>query len=728
MKKNDLYIKSVISLFIVSLMFAGCSSTQNEWTVNKDKLPLKTGIEYLDIFMANGDSMIIRPQHLGIVNGLATVGISHDYVGVIDGFWAQPFVSSNFYIEPRIFGERIKTEHYTWLPYQAKRIGRVKGIVVTSTTTLVYGMRAGELTLNLKNTNQVKKVIPIQFIANDPFTYKSTLDYVTNWEFSAPKSQTTVTDIVDIKGIQRVQGEYAVALGGNLPGLWWEEPTRRFHGTITLDPGQEITTTMVFSIGKTGNAVNERDAILANPSGHVKKATDDYISRVENIYSRLPKFYSDNKDLEQFYNRSLCAFITNKAEAPELALNPHYSTGAVKGGCTCNYLWNFGQIREILPLLDPGADRAHILQYLRSDCVDKYFAFYPMTGKPFGAWYLVNHEKITGLTYDYIKLTGDADFLNITVKEGKTVLDLMIDCALFGDDVTKPVALINYAKYGSVNSHLELRRTDLGYEYSHVMPDANGRRYHTFFKVSELCKLAGKPQPFMMERAGQLKQLLKKELWEPEIKWFNFINGKEQKDLRWTIQMYKLFEGNVLDEEEKQGLLSHLNDEEFFSAYGLHSMSKKDPGYDQVDVDNGGGGICTSFPPLIAEFLYKGGNAEAADNIMKRILWWGRRMPYLGDSQVANEIDYRQDTPLQSDIDTGCLAQCILFGMFGIDTSFDGVITINPVNTKLAKKLEVRGLKIRGKSIDILVTGDKYNVVSGGKSLTANIGNPTVIK
>ena len=60
----------------------------------------------------------------------------------------------------------------------------------------------------------------------------------------------------------------------------------------------------------------------------------------------------------------------------------------------------------------------------------------------------------------------------------------MIDCALFGDDISKPVELINYAKYGSVNSHLELRRTDLGFEYSHVMPDANGRRYHTFYNDS----------------------------------------------------------------------------------------------------------------------------------------------------------------------------------------------------------------------------------------------------
>ena len=232
----------------------------------------------------------------------------------------------------------------------------------------------------------------------------------------------------------------------------------------------------------------------------------------------------------------------------------------------------------------------------------------------------------------------------------------------------------------------------------------------------------------MMERAEQLKQLLKKELWKPEIKWFSFINSKEQNDVRWTVQMYKLFEGNVLDEEEKQGLLSHLNEEEFFSAYGLHSMSKKDPGYDQVDVDNGGGGICTSFPPLIAEFLYKCGKAEAADNIVKRILWWGRRMPYLGDSMVANEIDYRQDTPLQSDIDSSCLAQCILFGMFGIDVAFNGVVTINPADTKLADKLTIKGLKIRGKIIDISVKGKKYEVSSEGKTYSANVGNPTVLR
>ena len=173
--------------------------------------------------------------------------------------------------------------------------------------------------------------------------------------------------------------------------------------------------------------------------------------------------------------------------------------------------------------------------------------------------------------------------------------------------------------------------------------------------------------------------------------------------------------------------MSHLNEQEFLSDYGLHSMSKLDIAYDQVDIDNGGGGNCTSFTPLKIEFLYNRGKTEVADKILESILWWGTRMPYFPDSEPANEIDYRQDTPLQSNISTGCLAQCILFGMFGIDVAFDGTITIDPVHSELASELSLKGLKIRGKVMDVAVTGDMYTVVTEDKSYEANIGDPIVI-
>ena len=357
-KRRFTIINSTI-LLVTILLLSDCS--QSTCTRNKNRIPLKSGNEYLDIFAGDGDSLIIRPQHLGIVNGMASVGIAHNYVGVVEGFWAAPFVSSDFYIELRIFGERIKTDHYTWLPFQTKRTGQVQDIVVTSSTTLIYGMRAGVLNLRLKNAGAQKICVPLQLIVNSPANYDATLDFILRWPFSAPVSKTPVKTMVDTQGIKRVQGDLSIALGGNLKGLGWEEPTRRFHGEVVLEPGQEISTHLVFSIGETETALKERDALLSDPDQCIEKATHVYISKVENIFNHLPRFYSDNKALEQFYNRSLSIFITNRAEIPENVLNPHYGTGAVKGGCTCNYLWDFGEVREILHLVDPEASKAHVI-------------------------------------------------------------------------------------------------------------------------------------------------------------------------------------------------------------------------------------------------------------------------------------------------------------------------------------------------------------------------------
>ena len=721
MKRTSIKLAAI--LIVSSILFSNCSQRQNEGAGNK--LPLKTGNEFLDIFLADGDRMITRPQHLGIVNGMASVGISHDYVGVLDGLWAIPLVSSDFYIEPRLWGERIKTEHYTWLPYQTNRIGSMNGIDIKSTTTLIYGMRAGVLTLKLRNTTKEEQIIPLQFRANNPFTYRVSLDKEEVWGFGAPRSKTVVTNLVDENGISRVQGEHAVVLGGDLEDLWWEEPTRRFHGKVNLKPGQEITTSLVFSIEKRENALQLRNEVLSNPERHIQAATDHYMSEVKNIFDKLPRLTSDNKDLEQCYNRSLSIFITNKFNVPEFGINPYYGTGSVKGGCTCNYLWNFGQIFEILQLLDPQAAKKHILHFIKSGCLYNGYAFYPLTGKGFGTWYMVNQEKIIRHVYYYVKLTGDIDFLNEEVMDGKTVFDIMIENGVHLDDISLPVKLVDYGvDYGSANSHLELRRE---YRYNHVMPDVNGRRYNNYLRVSELCDLMGKPKPYLMERADALKKLLKEELWDPKIKWFRFADSEGNTDVRYQAQMYKMLDSDVLDEEEKSGMISHLNDKEFLSDYGLHSMSKMDIAYDQVDIDNGGGGNCTSFTPLIIEFLYQGGDTEAADDLLNRILWWGTRMPYFSDSEPANEIDYRQDTPLQSNISTGVLSQCILFGMFGIDVAFDGTITIDPVKTKLANELNLKGLKIRGKTMDISVAGDTYEVVSGGDTFSNSLGTPTVI-
>jgi hypothetical protein len=102
-------------------------------------------------------------------------------------------------------------------------------------------------------------------------------------------------------------------------------------------------------------------------------------------------------------------FFTNRWNLKEFCLQPYYGTGGIRGGCVCNYLWNFGETWEIIHLLDPVASREHIKHFLGLN-LTKHFAFSPVTGKAFGLRYMINQEKIIGHIYCCFKLTGMSVF------------------------------------------------------------------------------------------------------------------------------------------------------------------------------------------------------------------------------------------------------------------------------------------------------------------------------
>ena len=656
----------------------------------------------------------MEEEHLGIVSGQLTTGINHRDVGSVAGLWAPPYVSSDFLLEMQVGGEKIPTREYTWRPMEVRRSGGTGDVEIFSTTTLVPGTRAGILTLDLESRALAPQDVDLRFVV------KGTLDRTDVWEFSRAQSATPAPAKVEENHLVKEQEPQAVVLRADLEGLQWDVDTSAWKTTLALAPHEKRTIHVVFAIGEKSASVAQCDALAADPVEAVADAGVEYRRRVRELFDKLPILSSSNPALVKFYNRSLVHFLMNRWDVPEFVLHPYYSTGSVKGGCVCNYLWNFGEVWEILPLYDPQAAREHIKQFLKTD-ITTHFAFMPVNGEAFGPWYPVNQEKIIGLIYYYVQVTGDTAFLGEVVAD-KSVLDWAVYHAMHGDDLAKPVALIDY---GPSNSHLELRR---GYPYNHVMPDLNGRRYANYLRAAELCEVGGRPAPYLEERAEALKALLKQQLWNPDTKWFWFQNDQGVKDTRLTVQLFKLFGSGVLDAEEASGLLSHLNETEFLSEFGLHSMSKTDIAYDQVDIDNGGGGICTCFTPQIAERLYRSGHAELAADLLRRTLWWGERMPYWGDSLVANSIDYRKDTPLQCTLDGVAVAQCILFGMFGVNVEFSGDITIDPHPPGFAPRMKLEGLRLRGMEMDIEVDGDQFGVECNGRTILSKIGKPVSLR
>jgi hypothetical protein len=670
--------------------------------------------ESLRMFAMDGDAISLDEADLGIINSILTTNITFRDVLSFRGLYAPPYASSDFALEGRVGGEIVATGRYIWYPFAAERQGEVAGTRIASVTTLCPGRRAALLSITFENRTAESKALPLQF------TVRGGLDYVREWEFGKPNAVKETSVAAETNRLIKSNDAGAIVIGADFRRLRWEPWSSHWVTQIRLRPKETQTHHMCVAIGDPIAAADDCRAALADPERTMQDARRRWSERVAGLFARLPRLEASDKWLEAYYNRSLLHLLLNQWQVPEFLLHPYYSTGSINGGCVCSYLWDFGEAWEVLPLYDPAADREHIKRFLSID-LTSHFAFSPITGEAFGPWYPVNQEKIIRSIYYYVLFTGDTPFLTDKVG-GKTILDWVIYQAMVGDDRNHPVALIDY---GNGNHHLELRGK---YRYDNYLPDLNGRRYDNYVAAYHLSVLAGHPAPYLLERAAELKRLLKDAMWSPEHKWFFHLAPDLSKQLRYTIQMFKLIGSDVLDREEEEGLVGHINEHEFLSAYGMHSMSKLDEAYDQVDIDNGGGGSYVSFPPQIAERLYRAGHPDVAADILHRILWLGERLPYWGDSQVANAMDYRRDTPLQCSIGAAAGAQAIIFGMFGVGVTPDGDIAIDPQPPAWSPEIRLSGLTLRGCTMDISANRRSYEVRIGDQVLKFRTGQPIALR
>ena len=111
-----------------------------------------------------------------------------------------------------------------------------------------------------------------------------------------------------------------------------------------------------------------------------------------------------------------------------------------------------------------------------------------------------------------------------------------------------------------------------------------------------------------------------------------------------------------------------------------------------------------------------------ATDILRRVYWWGTRLPYMGDSCAANMIMNREDTPLQGDISSTACAQMIFYYIFGITASFDGTIAISPVKNRPAKYMKVENARLCNNVFSVEVCGEEFTVKTEQQIYKAKIG------
>ena len=666
------------------------------------------------LFAIGSPSNRISPVDCGLVNGHISLNGWLEDVAEVRGLFAPPYQSADFCFAMRVNGESVRAASHLWRPEVLRRIGTNGAWHVTSRLYPVSGERAAILEVDAQNISSMSRRLHVNCLVAGGVCAQD------KWQFGKPRLPPMATlrydDYIAVIDGTKDDSQVAVSLPGGVRELDYRgvEPggRRRFH--------------VCFAIGRKGDAVALAKRLRASPAAAIERSVADWHRRVDRLFSRFPALETDSPELQRLYCRSLLHLLLNEWDVPEFGLHPYYATGGMNGGCVGNYLWNHGEVYRLWPLLDPEAAKAHLRTFLRLDLTNCY-AFEPMGLKPFGPYYPVNQEKVLLLAHAYVLETGDRDFLREPL-DGRTIIERLVSEALAHDDLSKDAVLVDYG-YG--NHHLELRKE---YRYDGVIPDMNLRRAVGMRLADELCRLAGHdPKVDLRARADALKRLVRKELWDARAGWFDNVEREKggRRDRRWTIQMFKALGWGdwALDPDVEHALVRHLMDEgEFLGPYGLHSLSKKDPAYDENDVDNGGPGACVSFAPAVVDRLYRSGRAAEAGRIFKRLWWLGGSLPYWGDSHYADRMDYRRDTPLQNDIQGAALAQTVIFGMFGIEPRMDGSIEVTPHLPEGVGYMCLRDVKMSGRRFDIIVTRSRgVEVDVDGRRLKVFNGDTVLI-
>ena len=662
-----------------------------------------------NVFRFTGKDSVLHEKDLGIAGPCMTVLTPERSACEIGGIQCCPWSGSGFSLEVRINGERIRGREWDWLPNIIRRQGITGGWEAKTVTYLPPNAPVCLLRIAVTNRTGREEDAPIQLI------YSGSARKENNWIFSIPSAG------------GRHPAEVSEHHPGDFSVLFLRGGSHDVSGgTVSPDDAQisvycslpDLSLFAGAGIWETSRRIADGETLYMDVAVRLGPLTDDRFpipfdawmesafawldAECERITSRLPRFSSDDPLLDAMYYRSVVTYCLNRWENPALVTHPFYSTGSITGGCMCAYLWDYSGGMMLHPLIDPDTNEKMICAYLHADLCSHY-AITPLDGSPTGPWYHINQEKIIGMIYYHVLHTGDLSLLKKTV-DGKTVLEWAKFHAMVGDDPTRPAALIDYGKAGE--SHLELRRQ---YVYQGIMPDLNARRAMNYLRAYRLTEMAGCPDDWLLARAEALKPLLHT-LWDEEAGWYDFIwNGQREK--RYTVQMFKFISSPVIDQPVRQRLIEHLNEREFLSKFGLHSMAKTDPAYDQIDIDNGGGGICMQFTMHIALQLYEAGFDAQASDLLRRVRWIGTRLPYLGDSVAANMLLDREDTPLQADISSACCAQTILFGVCGISAEANGTVTVCPPENRPVSRFTMENICLCGIRFSVTAGENRFTVV-----------------
>ena len=496
---------------------------------------------------------------------------------------------------------------YVWYPHRFVRECEAAGLRFSAVTFMPSQRRSVAQSITVRNLAAAPRTLSLGFDMRAGVASKTEA-----WFTNPPGEGDNAISWDPAKGclVFEAQQSRAVSVQGLQPKPDRLEDDRILVYEFSLGPGETREFRYVNAIDENkATAVSSYSEQQGNFAGLLDANEKAFTLLIRAAFTpgnsdfsgHLPQLVTDNEELWNLYHAGFRNLLFARRSAPNSAYGTTYITLGGHVLPTLSFPWDTSLTSLSLALLDPLALRRLTENWFVQD-MNQHLATDYLTGIAVGPWYGVNDMAILRCAENYLRVTGDFEWLDRTVG-GQAVIEHLLDHALYW----KKLDHFGHGlgDYGKLENLLEVVST-----YLHEVAGMNAGNVSGMRFVAALLERRGNAQRAAQLRA-EAKDLAKRInglLYVPgKGYWRCGQPGGKFNEVRHCYDLLSVLDNMFEDLSAQQK--KEMNDffwRELHSAYWMRALSPDDVDATwNIRPDHSWLGAYASWPPITAKGLYK---------------------------------------------------------------------------------------------------------------------------
>ena len=607
---------------------------------------------------------------------------------------------------------------YRWLPQRVDREQLYRGIRIRTRTFMPVKQRASAVYIEITNTTSQRQHLQCSFDMRAAVTKKTTF-----WMAGCPGEGGNKQAWDAARGCLTFEAAHSVAVSvqGLMPRSKKISGGHILHYDLDLAPGEKSVLRYINAIAESSTEAVVAYDRLQGAFGDVERANEQFYAEMlravftpDNSFfsGHLPTLHTDDEALWMLYTNGIKNLVSARRHSPDSKYGPTYLTLGGHTLPTLSFPWDTSLTGLSLSLLDPDRLR-NMVEVWFVQPMDEHLATDYVSGTGVGPWYAVNDTAIIGCARDYLRISGDFDWLDKKVGE-RTVFQHLSQHATHWEILRHTSS--GLADYGEIENLLEVVST-----YLHEVAGMNAGNVSSMRFVAALAERRGD--------AGQARELrAKSNELAKRINQLLYVEGKgwwqarqpdgSSNEVRHCYDFLAVAESMLPDLSPTQKAeMIRFFELELRSKKWMRALSAGDSDVTwNIRPDHSAIGAYASWPPMCAKALYKlGAQPQSTAVWLREVAKAGNQGP-IGQAHFVEDVwqplnggafKCPNDPPYINEwccIAGGAFSDLVLDTIFGVDAGLDAIQT-RPQLAQFDPHAELHGFRHHGKQFRITGTG-----------------------